>query len=268
LEYILMPVGPQTFARTGDGHPLTTKLVADPRTPRANVWEQIAVRNFQRRMLDNEEPFPCIFGVAALREATLRYAFVSRNRDRVSQLAAALRDFVHLAPSLGRRTSLVTFFENGPTRQTLREYRTEFWALLQQAHDLDVEPWPPGIALDPEHENWEFSFAGMPMFVVVNTPAHRDRVSRHFDCLMVTFQPRFVFADLAADSRQGRNARTIIRKRLASYDRVPASPLLGSFGAPGNREWLQYFLDDDNTGTTPESARCPLHINRKEQGRQ
>jgi FPC/CPF motif-containing protein YcgG len=157
----------------------------------------------------------------------------------------------------------VTFFENGPEHRTLEEYEAEFWALLQSVHDLDDDPWPDDIAPDPDHENWEFAFAGMPMFVVVNTPAHRDRASRHFDCLMVTFQPRFVFDDIAEDSRQGRNARTIIRKRLASYDTVPASPLLGSFGTPGNREWRQYFLDDDNSDEPRSTARCPLHVHQK-----
>jgi FPC/CPF motif-containing protein YcgG len=246
-------------------YPLTSELVVDPRAPRTAEWEKIAAYNFRRRMMGRDTFFPCIFGVDALRKATLRFAFISHNRDRPRELAAALRDFVGLAPRLGRRTSLVVFFEEVGAARTLEEYRDQFWALLQSVHDLDIDPWPDDIAMDPDHEKWEFAFAGMPMFVVVNTPAHRHRSSRYSECFMVTFQPRFVFADITEDTPHGKNARTIIRNRLRSYDDVPASPLLGSFGTPGNREWLQYFLDDDNSGGEKGAAmQCPLHIKRKE----
>ncbi len=240
---------------------LTTDLVADPRTPREKAWEEVSAQRFQQRMLDAETPFPCIFGVDALRKATLRYSFISRDDEQVNTLASALRDFVELAPLLGIRTSLVTFFEDTALPRTVSEYREEFWTLLQGVHDLDTEPWPAGISTDPEHEQWEFAFAGMPMFVVVNTPAHQRRASRHFDTLMVTFQPRFVFDDISEDSKQGRNARTIIRGRLKDYDDVPASPLLGSFGADGNREWAQYFLEDDNSTAL---TGCPMHVKSEE----
>ncbi len=241
--------------------PLTTDLVVDPHTPREDEWERASAQSFQRRMLDTETPFPCIFGVDALRKATLRYSFIARNDDRVRVLAGALRDFVELAPLLGIRTSLVTFFQDTDVPRTVEEYREEFWELLQAVHDMDTEPWPADVSPDPEHEKWEFTFAGMPMFVVVNTPAHQRRASRHFDTLMVTFQPRFVFDDISEDTKQGRNARTIIRARLKTYDQVPASPLLGSFGADGNREWVQYFLEDDNS---PVVSGCPLHVKQEE----
>jgi uncharacterized protein len=97
----------------------------------------------------------------------------------------------------------------------------------------------------------------MPMFVVANTPTHERRASRYFESLAITFQPRFVFDDLAEDSAQGKNARKIIRARLSDYDALPPTPLLGSFGAPGNREWTQYFLDDDNASHATE-GRCPF----------
>src|ERR671914_281600 len=125
-------------------YPLTTELIIDPRASRAAEWEQIAVRDFQRRMLDRETPFPCVFGVDALRKATLRFAFISDDGDRAARLAAALRDFVGLAPRLGRRTSLVVFFEEAGAAQTLEDYQRQFWALLQRVHDLDAEPWPDG----------------------------------------------------------------------------------------------------------------------------
>ncbi|MEU8567793.1 YqcI/YcgG family protein [Streptomyces pathocidini] len=257
---------------------LTTDLVSDPRTPRLHAWERDAARRFHDRMLDRAAPFPCVFGVDALRKATLRYAFVPGGPERPRALAEALRDFVRLAPELGRRTSLVAFFQPdfdpdlqqdfqqeddaAPGHRTVADYRRELWDLLQSLHELDDAAWPEDIPLDPEDPEWEFSFSGMPMFVVANTPAHQRRMSRYFEYFTITFQPRFVFDDISEDSLPGRNARTIIRGRLADYDAVPASPVLGSYGKPGNKEWVQYFLGDDNAPGGGES-RCPLHVRAK-----
>jgi FPC/CPF motif-containing protein YcgG len=99
----------------------------------------------------------------------------------------------------------------------------------------------------------------MPLFVVANTPTHEQRQSRYFPCFVVTFQPRFVFDDLGEDTPQGANARKVIRARLHEYDAVPPSPSLDGFGKPNSREWVQYFLDDDNRQPDPGPAtRCPF----------
>lgn len=227
--------------------------------PRSVPWEQDAVDRFSRRMLDQERLFPCVFGVDAVKRGTLRCAFIPGGKD-LRPLADALTEFVAVAPELGKRTSLVTFFEpsENDTDTTLHDHRTRFWQILQELHDLDTEPWPQDIATDTDSPSWEFCFAGMPMFVVANTPSHQRRASRYFESLAITFQPRFVFDDIAEDSPQGRNARKIIRGRLRDYDALAPTPELGSFGAPGNREWAQYFLDDENAPLSPDS-RCPFH---------
>jgi len=238
------------------GSDLTTDRIADPRTLRTIPWEHDAVTLFNDRMLDCDNPFPCIFGVDALRKATLRFSFVDDTPDESAELAAALRDFVDMARELGNRTSLVVFFER--RGGNLEQFKQRFWALMQDLVDLDDKAWPDGISHDTEHPNWEFSFAGMPMFVVANTPAHKQRQSRTFEYFAVTFQPRFVFDDIGEDSQQGLNARKIIRTRLEHYDAVSRTPLLGSFGAEGNREWVQYFLDDDNKNIPSPTDRCPI----------
>lgn len=112
--------------------------------------------------------------------------------------------------------------------------------------------------MDPENPNWEFSFNSTPMFVVANTPVHRARRSRYFEYFAVTFQPRFVFDGLEGNSKTGMNARKIIRGRLAKYDSVSMSPLLGNFGEEGNKEWHQYFLGEENDIPDP-SDMCPVH---------
>lgn len=238
---------------------LASSLVLDPSAARELAWEHDAADRFRRRMLDRERPFPCIFGTDALRRGSLRFAFVPDGVDADGHLAAVLGEFVAMAPVLGRRTSLVAFFEPSPGVETLEEYRDRFWALMRSLRTRDTEPWPADIPVDAEHARWEFCFAGMPMFVVANTPAHRHRASRYFEYFCITFQPRFVFEDIGEDSSQGRSARKIIRGRLRAYDTLEPNPMLGSFGAPGNREWTQYFLEDDNE-VMPETARCPMRM--------
>ncbi|WP_235997998.1 YqcI/YcgG family protein [Nocardiopsis coralli] len=188
----------------------------------------------------------------------MRYAFVPVGDGRVEALAEALRLYTDTAESLGRRTSLVCFFEHDPRLSGLDACEEHFWELLRGLREQDRAPWPEGISTDTEAPDWEFVFNSMPMFVVANTPFHYRRRSRFFEYFAVTFQPRFVFDDLAAGTRTGDNARKIIRKRLAEYDSVAQTPLLGNFGEHGNKEWHQYFLDEENEVPHPE-AQCPLH---------
>ena len=217
-----------------------------PGTTALSGWRQEAAGKFNHRMIDHDRPFPCIFGVDAVKRQTLRFAFVTSGDDEVKDLSEALKEFVAAAPDLGKRTSLVVFFERQlEASADVHEYERWFWKLLQELHELDEEPWPDEIPKDTEHSEWEFSFAGMPMFVVANTPLHEQRRSRYFEYFAITFQPRFVFDDIAGDSPQGVNARKIIRKRLRDYDSVNPPSTLGDFGAEGNKEWIQYFLPDD-----------------------
>ncbi|WUH96967.1 YqcI/YcgG family protein [Spirillospora sp. NBC_00431] len=236
--------------------------MSEPSASPSLNWERDAAHRFAERLLDRDRLFPCVFGVDALRRGSLRFTFVPRDSG-VSYLAEALREYVPLAPDLGKRTSLVAFFEpDDDDPRTLAGQQRHFWQVLQDLHDTDPEPWPDEIPTDPANPSWEFCFLGMPMFVVANTSAHRRRASRFFEYFTITFQPRFVFDDLAADQPQGRNARKIIRERLRAYDAVPPTPLLGSFGKPGNQEWTQYYLDDDNR-SSPAQDRCPFVLREK-----
>jgi FPC/CPF motif-containing protein YcgG len=112
--------------------------------------------------------------------------------------------------------------------------------------------------MEPDNDRWEFCFADTPMFVVCNTPAHRRRRSRSGLGLTITFQPRWVFEGLEGDAPAGVKARRTIRARIDRYDTLPPSPRLGVYGAPGNREWRQYFLPDEDSAEP--HGRCPLHI--------
>ncbi|HTZ43679.1 MAG TPA: YqcI/YcgG family protein [Jatrophihabitans sp.] len=234
-----------------------SSLVHPHHTPGAG-WQLAAVSAFQERMLADDALFPCIFGVDAVRKGTLRYAFIPAGADRVPALARALAEFTGIAESLGSRTSIVVFFEDDPTLSTMEDYERSFWSYLAELQELDQADWPEGVSKDPADPSWEFSFNGTPLFVVANTPEHKDRRSRHSDFFTVTFQPRFVFNDLKAGTPTGDRARVVIRRRLKDYDRIPQTPLLGSYGDPENREWMQYFLQDHNQPLDPAAA-CPIN---------
>ncbi len=231
-------------------------LFAPSDTPPGS-WPLLAKQLFNERLLAQDILFPCVFGVDAVRKATLRYAFIPNGDERVGALATALHQFTDIAESLGKRTSLVCFFELDPRLDSLEKHREHFWWLLREVLADDAAPWPEGISPDFDDPTWEYSFNSTPMFVVANTPYHAQRRSRYFEYFAVTFQPRFVFDDLKAGTATGDNARKVIRDRLAKYDDVEQTPLLGSFGEQGNKEWQQYFLGDTNEPIDP-NARCPI----------
>lgn len=234
-----------------------TSTLYHPHDAPSDGWRHEAAAAFSERMLSDHSLFPCIFGVTAVRKGTVRYSFIPAGESRVAVLAAALSEFTNIATDLGNRTSLVCFFDFEDSVNTLAEYRDHFWALLGELQAGDTSEWPPGISDNPQDSTWEFSFNSTPMFVVANTPQHLDRRSRQSRYFTITFQPRFVFNDLKTGTPAGDKARTVIRRRLDTYDSVERTPLLGSFGEPGNVEWSQYFLGDDNT-PVDLAAGCPI----------
>jgi FPC/CPF motif-containing protein YcgG len=223
------------------------------------AWGRRAFRRFSADVESAAPFFPCVFGVEAFREDGLRFVFVESDDhpEDLESLAYALAEFVRTSPDFGRYVSLVAFF-GGTEERDLDEWEDAFWRVLQLLHEFDPEPWPNEIPMEPEDDQWEFCFAGTPMFVVCNTPAHRHRRSRNGLGLTITFQPRWVFRGIEGGTPAGEKSRRTIRARLDRYDTLQPSPRLGVYGATGNREWQQYFLPDDNG--TPPRERCPLHM--------
>lgn len=221
-----------------------------------DAWETSAILSFEHRMLDPVDKFPCIFGVDAVARKTLRYGFVRRN-DHAEQLAGILHSFTDVCESLGKRTSLVVFFERWDAEKDSHEsYYREFWELLRETSEWDSQTWPQEHSRDTEDPTFEYCFNGVPMFVVVNTNLHADRRSRYFERVAITFQPRFVFDDIQPNTKAGDNARRIIRGRIGQYDRAPLTRVLGNFGEESNSEWRQYYLDDGDD--TISTGRCPV----------
>lgn len=206
-------------------------------------WEIRIFSEFSAALTSAVRPFPCTFGVKGFERDELRFCFPDPLDART--LGPVLRRYLNEARTFGRFTSLVAFSRPGPV-QTLEHYRDRFWSLLDDLAALDDVAWPPDIPRHVDDPLWEFSFNGEPIFVVCNTPAHIIRQSRRASAFMVTFQPRWVFDPILSRGSAHGTAITVIRKRLAAYDFIPPSPDLGAYGAPGNFEARQYFLNDEN----------------------
>lgn len=214
-------------------------------------WQRIMFQEFEAALVSKTRLFPCIYGVAGYTGDELRYCF-SEDLTAVD-IAPALTDFVKNSRSFGKNTSLVAFSRPRPTHN-LNHYRDRFWSLLDGLHLEDTKQWPDEIPTELNNANWEFSFAGEPIFVVCNTPAHVMRQSRRSSSFMVTFQPRWVFEGILGNKETAEKSTRKVRERLANYDFIPPSDDLGFYGDPDNREFAQYFLDDAN-----ETAKCPFH---------
>lgn len=215
-------------------------------------WRRILFSEFEATLTSKSRPFPCVFGVTGFKADQLRFAFL--DPFNAEEIAPVLHSYLSQARQFGRMTSLVLFARPGPVRG-IEDYRNKFWSILDDLERLDETPRPTEIARDLDSDKWEFCFAGEPIFVVCNTPAHVLRQSRRSTAFMITFQPRWVFDGIMdkTDPAQAR-ALDLVRDRLGMFDAIDPAPYLGQFGDPDNREFQQYFLGDSN-----ETPKCPFH---------
>ena len=215
-------------------------------------WQRVLFAELEAALTSGSRPFPCVFGVTGFKADRLRFAWLDPMTPET--LAPVLRDYLAQARGIGPMTSLVVFTRPGPVLST-EAYRARFWDILDGLARLDDGPQPEGVARNLDDPSWEFSFAGEPIFVVCATPSQVLRQSRRSTGFMITFQPRFVFEGIT-DSDEPAVLRSLakVRTLLEDYDAVPPAPFLGTYGAPGNREFAQYFIDDTN-----EAPVCPFH---------
>jgi uncharacterized protein len=207
-----------------------------------------------------ENGFPCTFAVRAALTEGLRFGFIDElyDRDTRADLRVLLQQYLAEYRSISRTTSLIVFFHTSEPDDSLSGYFGTFWEILQDLHDGEPIQWPEDVPHDTDHPMWEYVFEGTPMFVVCSTPAHARRRSRHSPIFYITFQPRWVFEHITPDTKAGELARKRIRQRLVVFDYgLEPSAELGYYGDPNNREWLQYFLPDDNEPRAPAGA-CPF----------
>lgn len=228
---------------------------------RLSLWADAAYGELTAKVLD--DAFPCTFGTVALRKGDLLVTFVETQVD--ADLRAAVFDRLveyttrvrALDPVSASLKPLAILLTPPVGVETLEQYFTHGWTLLQWLHEHDPEPWPERVPRDPDDAAWSFCFAGVPLFVNFKTPLHHQRRSRRLaGAYLLLIQTRDGFDLVAGDTPAGRRARQTIRRKLAVYDPIAPYPELGHYGSPDNREWKQYFVPDDNL---PIAARCPFH---------
>lgn len=219
-------------------------------------WLATSYATLREQVMD--PAYPCFFGTQAERHGKMFYSFVL-NQD-IATLPATMATFAALVscPEYDKN-NIAIFFEPDPQPLSHQDYHAIFWHTLQYLHDRDPDP----VADQQPHPSdpaWEFSFAGVQMFVVCACPSFTARHSRNLGPGMVLlFQPRSAFIDKVTNRVIGLQARREVRHRLRAWDAIPAHPDLGVYGDPSNREWKQYFLPDDNT---PVQGACPFLTRR------
>lgn len=218
-------------------------------------WKVNSFLNFEKKLRNKKDRFPCIFASLGLDRNMLRFGFYEDiSNSSIHNLKNDLYKYLSISKEIGKFTSFVTFF-NLNKDLTEYEYKSIFWDVLTSLRNMDDYNWPKNIPMDVNSPYWEFCFGQEPIFVVCNTPAHRKRKSRFEETFMITFQPRWVFDAIELGSSKGEAAKKSVRKLLSIYDSEPQYPFLGSYGDENNLEWKQYFIPDSNKDLP---VNCPF----------
>nr|WP_264806862.1 YqcI/YcgG family protein [Cytobacillus sp. NCCP-133] len=222
-------------------------------------WERTALENFVTKMADKEKPFPCIPATIGFGKNQLRYGFADdpREESSVKQVTALLKEFTEQSRKFGHYTSLIVFYKTPEDLKDsfiVEKFELLFWQQLASISEIDEMEWPKEIPKDPYNPIWEFCFHGEKFFMYCATPAHKNRQSRHFDCMMLAITPRWVLQEFMKKKSIAARMKEQVRKRLEKYDIITIHPDLNSYGAADNLEWKQYFLRDDNT----RISKCPF----------
>lgn len=238
--------------------PLDKNLI-DKQIESLPLWKQQAYQHFSSMIANDGNTFPCIPARIGFQSNNLRFSFIGDPRKFHStvELAETLREYGKCSRNTGKYASLVVFFETPKEMledYNIEDYRELFWTVLNNVTALDKNEWPKDIPTDSAHHKWEFCFNREPYFVFCATPAHLVRRSRNFPCLLMAFQPRWVFEQINDSTSFGRTMKKLIRQQLANYDNVPAHPDLKWYGNEDNHEWKQYYLSDDEESP----IKCPF----------
>jgi FPC/CPF motif-containing protein YcgG len=216
-------------------------------------WLADAYATFHSTIIDKR--YPCYFGSWAERNGALYYSYVCGGQ--IDHLPVTLQTFLSACKNISQdKNNLIVFFEPDARPATHSQHRTVFWDTLQYLRHHDPAPSSASYRNDPSDPLWEFPFAGTLFFVVGISPTYLLHRSRNLGpCLIMVFQPRQVFLDTKTAREISTTDRSTIRNRVQLWDDVQAHPDLNTYGHPGNLEWIQYFISDDNSR---ETGACPL----------
>lgn len=223
-------------------------------------WKQKAYLEFEKRMTNTVDKFPCIPATQGFALNHLRYGFIEDPRKESSSttLTKLLKHYGEISRDTGNYASLIALFDTPPDiveRYDIEQFEYLFWSLLKSVNEQDEKDWPNHIPTDPDTNTWEFCFDGEQYFVYCATPKHKNKKSRYFPFFMLAITPRWVLEEFNSHVQASNLIKKAIRERLHQYDTTEIHPDLKWYGSEGNYEWKQYFLRDDNTSPSV----CPFH---------
>ncbi|MGW8727079.1 YqcI/YcgG family protein [Streptomyces sp. NPDC055808] len=227
------------------------------RTPRWAAEEQ---RRVHDKLLDTESPYPCHFGSIGESKGSNYYTYWDQSADFPSEAAAVAHDlesFIGFQRALpDTRLSLLIMVGPAQGEAELAMYRAQFWHILSTLHTSDRVPQPADAPEDPEDSQWEFTFAGEPLFAFGTCPAYGPRRSRQLGKgLVIAMQCRSVFQSISGSTAAGRAAKKRIRHSLSTYEDVPLLADSGDGTGSTTQKWKQYFPEVDGR---PLSGKCPI----------
>ena len=227
-------------------------------------WQREALLAFQHELSDQQSRFPCIPATVGHRLGQFRFGFAGdpATKDTARQLADLLHIYGQQSKEFGAYTSLIVFFDTTKQKELgldVPSYFHIYWDLLSRTTAYDPASWPNDIPESPENALWEYCFGGEKYFMYCATPAHQQKKSRNFPCMMLAVTPRWVLQEFESKSKAAGIKREI-RARIIAYDDSDIHPDLNAYGHPDNHEWKQYFLHDDNTSP----LKCPFHRNKQD----
>src|SRR5438309_1456637 len=117
---------------------LLTKIEIEKQSSMLQHWQREAFRTFAYKMIDLEQPFPCIPATLAFKLNHLRYAFIEDVRPEKSayELASVLKNYGTISRETGNYASLIVFFKpNSTARTTLAEYEMLFWKIMNKVSE-------------------------------------------------------------------------------------------------------------------------------------
>lgn len=166
--------------------------------------------------------------------------------------AKAILEYHKILKTRGRNVSLVLLCPPPTVERSVDEYHELFWSFLKRMRQLDPKPWPAHIPHDTLHQKWCMNFDEIEAFFAVQSPAHRQRLSRYAPNFAMVYQPRYIFDIIFKDARYRESATKTVRGLIDEYDKIPRSPDISDYALNGTTESRQYFLLDEN-----EPAQCP-----------
>ncbi|MCO7514525.1 YqcI/YcgG family protein [Pseudomonas guariconensis] len=245
------------FTGYGNCYRLDALELASEHIQNQRHWAYETIERF-RAILANPD-FPCLFGRKAVAAGTCSIVF-ARAGQLAADIARGLAEYVRAlepVPLKQRIGNPLLVFLETHAGSSLAQQQALAWSVLQELHEHDPLPWPEDIPKDPHDSGWSFCFAGMPLFINMNFPAHQQMKSRNLgEHIVFVINPRESFDEVAsATSESGQRIRARIRERVRHYNDGVMPDTLGFFGQADNFEWRQYQLQEPGSLNPP---RCPF----------